>query len=129
MFFYLSTGTRAETWIDTCVGEETEVICPGIENNEFENLALYVKDPKYPKLRPQRIYYCTQTECTTYPLRKRYAQRIKTRKPVERKMFVTQMRKDDLLTYICQVEFKGNRKAPEYQINVSSSVKCKWIDL
>ena len=132
MLFYLSSGSRADDSINTCVGEEIELECPSrtqaIENNEYEDHFWYVTDPNDSDMELQPVCYCNSAKCTTYNLTK-FAQRIKIKNPVPGKTSVTQLWKDDVLTFICKVELKGNRKAPEDQINVSSSVKCKWIDL
>ena len=98
-----------------------------IKDKEYKSHIVYVTDPNYPRMKPKKISYCEEARCTTYPLPKRFAQRIKVRNTTPGKTFVTQ-RNSELLTYICKVELKGNRKADEDEIHVNSSVKCKWID-
>ena len=126
----LSSGVQAETWKHVCDGDETELTCPpremAIQNKEYKSLSLIVTDPNDPNLKQYAIY-CGRNpaNCTRYPLKGSFVDRIKISNPVRGKMYVTQLRKNEFLSYTCSIQLKEEKRPLVYQVNVSSSVNCK----
>lgn len=128
----LQTGVEAEIWRDTCPGEETELFCPlpdwAIQNDECKELRWSVSDPNNANAK-QSIVYCGENlvNCIREPLEGGIAQRIKIRNPARGKVFLTQLLRNERLTYTCEIQLKENNPVPlVHHVNVSSSVYCKY---
>lgn len=78
----------------------------------------------------QSIVYCGENlvNCIGEPLEGGIAERIKISNPVREKVFLTQLFRNDLLTYTCEIQLKENNPAPlVHHVNVSSSVYCRTV--
>ena len=126
--FFFSLGARAED-VNVCPKEMVELYCPPLEpairNGDYRELIWKVADPGDKSER--EIGYCDEKlSCTRYNSLGNFEKRITIDRPVNGTLYVEQRIKDDLLTFTCSVQRKHNKDPLVYQVNVSSSVNCKW---
>ena len=129
--FSLLSGAQADNTQRECVGTQIALVCPELESvirsKDFLELIWKVALTGDESKKPQNIAYCNENlACTTYGDIGSFDQRIKIRSPVRGKLFVKQLILKDKLTYICQIERKGNKPPIANKVNVSSSKNCKY---
>ena len=132
--FSLLSGAQADITQKECVNEQFPVDCPELESvigsKNLRELIWKVALTGDESKKPQEIAYCDENlTCTTYGDIGSFGQRIKIRNPVRGKLFVKQLVLKDKLTYICQIERKGNKPPIANKVNVSSSKNCKYSDI
>ena len=116
--------------MNVCPKEMVELYCPPLEqaikSGDYRELIWKVADPRDKSER--EIGYCNEKlSCTGYDSLGNFEKRITIRNgPVNGVLYVEQWIKDDLLTFTCSVQRKHNKHPLVYQVNVSSSVNCKW---
>ena len=116
--------------MNVCPKEMVELYCPPLEpairSGDYRELIWKVADPR--DKSEQEIGYCNEKlSCTRYDSLGNFEKRITIRNgPVNGVLYVEQWIKDDLLTFTCSVQRKHNKHPLVYQVNVSSSVNCKW---
>ena len=127
--FFFSLGARAVD-MNVCPKEMVELYCPPLEPairiGDYRELIWKVADPGDKSER--EIGYCNEKlRCTRYNSLGNFEKRITIGSgPVNGTLYVEQWIKDDLLTFTCSVQRKHNKRPLVYQVNVSSSVNCKW---
>ena len=115
-----------------CPKEILTLYCPAIEqaihSGNYKELFWQVVDPRNKSLRVRNIGYCDENlNCTRYNSLGNYEKRIFIKSdPVKGVLHVEQLMKNDLLTFMCYVERKGNIRDPVfYGVNISS-ITCKY---
>ena len=126
----LSLGSRADNQRNVCPGEEIALECPprgsAITSGDYDELSWDVAEPSDRSgITSTDIGYCGEWDCTRYNNIGAFKKRITVRDPSQGTLSVTQLIKNDLLTYTCKVQLKQDKDPLVYRVNVSSSVNCK----